>query len=171
QLIVLVIPPFRTNQNDQLIPEPDASIQSVDVDAAGNLVAAVNNKGMCYVWNMRDGTQQTSRLVPLMKLSAHKNYALKCKFSPDSTILATTSADQTAKIWSVEDFSLQKTLTDPSQRWVWDLAFTSDSRYLFTGSSDNFARLWDLESGTVQREYAGHQKAVISIAFRDTVIG
>lgn len=38
-----------------------------------------------------------------LKLKAHKRYALKCKFSPDSTLLATTSADQTAKIWRTAD--------------------------------------------------------------------
>ena len=38
--------------------------------------------------------------------AAHKRYGLKCKFSPDSTMLVTTSADQTAKLWSSSDRKL-----------------------------------------------------------------
>lgn len=45
----------------------------------------------------------------------------------------TTSADQTARIWSTEDFSLVKELKHESQRWVWDAAFSADSQYIFTG--------------------------------------
>ena len=33
------------------------------------------------------------------KIVAHQRYGLKCKFSPDSKFLVTTSADQTAKLW------------------------------------------------------------------------
>ena len=34
-------------------------------------------------------------------------------------------------------------------------------------SSDNMARLWNLDQGEVVREYSGHQKAVVALAFRD----
>ena len=37
----------------------------------------------------------------------------------------------------------------------------------FLASSDNMARLWTVETGEVKREYSGHQKAVVSLAFRD----
>ena len=90
--------------------------------------------------------------------NAHKRYALKCLFSPDMTLvniissikrksnrnlififitislLATTSADGTAKIWRTSDFTCQYELKhDRLQNWVWDCAFTSDSVYLITG--------------------------------------
>lgn len=96
-----------------------------------------------------------------LKLKAHKRYALKCKFSPDSTLLATTSADQTAKIWRTadllplserlenegptggtglnsnwplaENLSPLALLTTSNQRWVWDVAFSNDSQYVVTG--------------------------------------
>lgn len=96
-----------------------------------------------------------------LKLKAHKRYALKCKFSPDSTLLATTSADQTAKIWRTadllplterpeneglagtglnsnwplaENLSPLALLTTSNQRWVWDVAFSNDSQYVVTGN-------------------------------------
>lgn len=49
-------------------------------------------------------------------------------------LLATTSADQIARIWKTEDFSLYRQLkVDGGQRWVWDASFTNDSKYLVTG--------------------------------------
>jgi G protein beta subunit-like protein len=96
-----------------------------------------------------------------LKLKAHKRYALKCKFSPDCTLLATTSADQTAKIWRTadllplserlenetnggsvlnsnwplaENLSPLALLTTMNQKWVWDVAFSNDSQYVITGT-------------------------------------
>lgn len=49
-------------------------------------MAAVNNKGHCYVWALTGGVdEEPTRLNPRHKLTAHKRYALGCKFSPDST--------------------------------------------------------------------------------------
>ena len=35
--------------HQSILHEKDASIQSVDIDAAGNMIAAVTNKGTCYM--------------------------------------------------------------------------------------------------------------------------
>ncbi|KAI2804126.1 Target of rapamycin complex subunit lst8, partial [Blomia tropicalis] len=37
---------------------------------------------------------------------AHTKQGLKCTFSPDSTLLATSSADQSIKFWKTSDFSI-----------------------------------------------------------------
>ncbi|CAG0878531.1 unnamed protein product [Darwinula stevensoni] len=156
---------LKTNHYEQLVPEPDASVQSVCVSPRGDLMAAVNNKGIAYIWAYKVEGQ----LEPKKKLIAHARYALQCHFSPDGMYLVTTSADQTAKLWSSEDFSLFQTLADPAQRWVWDIGFSADSQYIFTASSDATARLWQVETGEIKREYTGHQKAVTAIAFRDVL--
>lgn len=42
---------------------------------------------------------------------------------------------------------------------------------VFSASSDNLARLWCVETGEIKREYSGHQKAVVCLAFNDSVLG
>nr|XP_018914403.1 PREDICTED: target of rapamycin complex subunit lst8 [Bemisia tabaci] len=161
---------LKTNHNEQLIPEIDASVQSIAIDSEGNYMAAVNNKGHCYIWTLTGGLgDEPTKLNPKHRIEIHNRYALKCKFSPDSTLLVTTSADQTARIWKTSDFSLIQELKTDSQRWVWDAAFTSDSKYLLTASSDGAARLWSVETGAIEREYSGHQKAITALAFSDQV--
>lgn len=158
----------KTEHNEQLIPEPEASIQSIAIDPEGTYMAAVNNKGKVYVWRLSGGTGDTPVLLtPTRSIVAHNKYALKVKFSPDSTMMITTSADHTAKIWKTADFQQMTELRDSNQRWVWDVAFSADSQHVITGSSDNVARLWSVETGEVKREYSGHQKTISAIAFRD----
>ena len=116
------------------------------------------------------------------------------------SLLATTSADQSIKIWQTSDFTLKSTLKESEQRWVWDCAFSEDSQYLVAGrgtlsknvkhhppstlknhtseylvifflvSSDGIARLWSLEQEEVVRKYQGHKKALVSLAFRDVQV-
>lgn len=185
---------LRADASEAHTPEPGASIQCVTIDNHGRSMAAVTNKGNCYVtapqpldnaailstigtpnFDPLSGPPPSSTILPSKKIAAHKRYALKCKFSPDSSVLVTSSADQTCKLWRTSDYSLISELTVENQRWVWDVAFSADSQYLFTASSDNLARLWSLPnemnnySHEVKRTYKenGHQKAVTCLAFRD----
>lgn len=159
---------LRTDHNEHLIPEPDAAIQSISIDRDATFMAAVNNKGDCYVWSLSRGIDENPTVFhPKDKVPAHKRYGLKCQFSPDSTLLATCSADASLKVWRTSDFSLVTTLSDPSQRWVWDCAFSEDSHYIITASSDGIGRLWNTDKSEVIREYSGHQKAIVCMAFRD----
>jgi G protein beta subunit-like protein len=75
-----------------------------------------------------------------------QSYILKCLISPDMQQLATTSSDKTVKLWNLDGFTLDRTLTGHT-RWVWDCVFSVDAAYLVTASSDATARLWDLSSG------------------------
>ena len=48
------------------------------------------------------------------------------------------------------------------------MAFTCDSQYLFTASSDKSARLWSVKTGELKKEYVGHQKPVVCLAYSDS---
>jgi len=160
---------LQNDQSEPIIPDPKASIQHICIDPQGHYMAAVNNRGHCYVWALSSGgPKESTKLHPKNKILAHEGrYSLCCQFSPDSSLLVTTSADHTAKLWRTSDFTLVQEVTCPDQRWVWDAAFTADSQYLITASSDSVARLWSLKTGEVQQTYTAHQKALTSLAFRD----
>ncbi|XP_014214450.1 target of rapamycin complex subunit lst8 [Copidosoma floridanum] len=160
---------LRSDHNEQLIPEAEASIQDVTVNCYGTYMAAVNNKGHCFIWALNSIGDEPTKLNPRQKLKAHKRYALRCKFSSNLQYLVTTASDETAKIWKTSDFSEYKTLCHNQKRWVWDAAFSADSQYIFTASTDSIVRLWDIESAEVKREYIGHQKVVSALAFSDEV--
>nr|XP_009942561.1 PREDICTED: target of rapamycin complex subunit LST8 [Opisthocomus hoazin] len=138
---------LKTDHNEQLIPEPEVSVNSVHIDPDASYMAAVNS-------SVSSGGLERGLL------------------------LATCSADQTCKIWRTSNFSLMTELSiksnnpgETSRGWMWDCAFSGDSQYIVTASSDNLARLWCVETGEIKREYSGHQKAVVCLAFNDSVLG
>jgi target of rapamycin complex subunit LST8 len=153
----------------ELVPEVGTGVRSLTVAPDGSLVVAANNSGTCYVWRSVQGTHLTTHFEPLHKLKAHNTYVLKCLLSPDVRQLATTSADRTVKLWNIDGFTLDRTLTG-HQRWVWDCVFSVDGAYLVTASSDCTARLWDLSSGDAIRLYSGHHKACVACALNDSAL-
>lgn len=65
---------LRNDHNEQLLPEPNASIAHLDVDSEGTMLAAINNKGICYTWNLISGMVQSesTRLNPKIKVCKEK---------------------------------------------------------------------------------------------------
>lgn len=101
---------IRSERKEIHTADQDVSIQFISIEPEGNWLSAVDNKGNCYVYrlkshdhDMASPSQRTTCLKKRLKLPAHRKYALKCKFSPDSTLLVTTSADATAKVWRTAD--------------------------------------------------------------------
>lgn len=155
---------LRANQcTEHLIPEVDVAVRCVAMSPDAQLVAAVNNEGNCYIWQM-----EGADLCALKMIDAHKpSYALKCVFSPDSEKLATTSSDRSSKIFEVKKDFAEKSQQTGHSMWVWDCCFSADSSLLVTASSDSTARVWDVENGESMLELKGHQRAVTSVALRD----
>ncbi|KAK2760851.1 TOR complex subunit lst8 [Arachnomyces sp. PD_36] len=85
----------------QLIPEEGISIASVSVASDGSLLCAGNNKGNVYIWRMLQEDEVT-KIVPVAKFQAHKDYLTRVLLSPDVKHLATCSADHTARVWALD---------------------------------------------------------------------
>ena len=165
---------LNTDSVEKIIPDPtpsdryNKSIQGTCVDMDAVYLACVDTRGHCYVWSLNQQSEK-EKVTPRKDFRAHLGYALKCLFSPDSSLLATTASSGEIKLWSTVNFMIKSELETKGQRWVWDCAFTRDSQYIVTASSDGTARLWDTEQGKLKREYAGHDKAIVCLAFNDNV--
>ena len=61
-------------------------------------------------------------------------------FSPDGKQFATGSNDKTARMWSVEDGTMQQEFTGHAEG-VRSVCFSPDGKQLATGSDDNTARV------------------------------
>lgn len=66
----------------ELVPDGDTSVRCITIASDATKVVAANNAGKCFVWKL--GDKDTSKFDPLQKIEAHKTYALKCLFSPDT---------------------------------------------------------------------------------------
>jgi len=159
-------------QNDSCVkkisPDGEVALRSLTIGEYSPLLAAANNRGNLFIFKLAE-EDIASKCELAHKIEAHSKYLLRCMFSPDTKLLATTSADHTVKIWNVldNDVCLDKVLTG-HQRWVWDCGFSADSAYLVSASSDQTARLWDISQGETIRHYTGHTKAVSCVALDDS---
>uniref|UniRef100_A0A1B6JXY3 Target of rapamycin complex subunit lst8 n=1 Tax=Homalodisca liturata TaxID=320908 RepID=A0A1B6JXY3_9HEMI len=161
---------LKSDHSKQLVPEPGASIQSIAMDPNGKYMAAVTNRGRCFIWELPAMFVEELTLIQhRAMIEAHQRYALRCKFSPDSKLLITSSADQTARLWKMGEYEFFRELKRENQKWVWDVGFTADSKYVVTVSSDCLARLWKVENGVIMREYGGHEKAITAVAVSDSL--
>jgi len=198
---------IRTNRDDSLMTELNYTefIVDLDIDQDGKQVAAITNKGSCFLYNnlqesmLNDGIsyddtefnafgpapspthiQADHRTTPVVKFKPHAVYGLKCKFSHDGKMLATSAGDDIPKIWDLDvsnknSLPLREDVQDFDEngsinmKWIWGLAFSKNSKTLFTAGSDGVARSFDLNSikhGSTAK-FTGHMKGITAMALHD----
>ncbi|WP_329172278.1 WD40 repeat domain-containing protein [Streptomyces sp. NBC_01477] len=91
----------------------------------------------------------------------HDHLANQCAFSPDGTLLVTSSSDYTARLWSVPDLRLRAVLNDQVDD-VEMSAFHPTRELVATASRDHRLRVYDF-SGNLVHSCAGHTADVISV--------
>lgn len=80
------------------------------------------------------------------RIQAHKEFIESCCFSNDGGLLATTSGDETVKVWRLKpDLMLLLTFTG-HEGVVWDCDFNSSSSLLCSCSSDKTVRIWQIDT-------------------------
>ncbi|MFF2807052.1 WD40 repeat domain-containing protein [Streptomyces sp. NPDC058000] len=91
----------------------------------------------------------------------HDHLANQCAFSPDGTLLVTSSSDYTARLWSVPDLKLRAVFAAHSDD-VEMSAFHPTREQIATASRDHNLRVYDF-AGNLVHCCAGHTADVISV--------
>jgi WD40 repeat protein len=97
-------------------------------------------------------------------ITGHNDAVWGVAFSPDGTLLATTSSDRTARLWNASTGAAVRTLAGHGQA-VYRVAFSPDGSLIATASGDKTARLWETHTGALVRTLSGHGDPVRGIAF------
>lgn len=93
----------------------------------------------------------------------HDHLANQCEFSPDGTLLATTSSDFTARIWEVPTMRLRAVLLGAKDD-VEAIAFHPNGQKIATSSRDGNIRIYSCD-GAMLGELVGHSADVISVSW------
>jgi WD40 repeat protein/tRNA A-37 threonylcarbamoyl transferase component Bud32 len=106
-------------------------------------------------WNL-----ETEQVVA--ELNGHSEEINALAISPDGTMLATASRDQTAIVW---DLAAQQKLATIAENkgWVTDVAFAPDGKALAFSVMDGSVKLWDIAQGRIRaagRDPAGYALCV-----------
>ena len=118
------------------------------------LVSSSNEK--IIIWDFETG--QVLRI-----LSGHEDVVWEIDVSPCGKLLASTSADKTAKVWSLETGKCLYTLKGHTGR-VYSVSFSLNG-YIATASADGSVRLWDARNGSCLNIIQGHTDKVWEVKF------
>uniref|UniRef100_A0A8C6LU80 Apoptotic peptidase activating factor 1 n=1 Tax=Nothobranchius furzeri TaxID=105023 RepID=A0A8C6LU80_NOTFU len=111
-----------------------------------SLLSDSMNDSSLLSWSF-DGTVKV-RSAHTRHIKQHPKTILSCHVSPDRCLFATTSADKTAKLWSIPSWQCTHTLRG-HQECVRSCRFSWDSRRLATGDDNGEIRLWSVEDGSL----------------------
>jgi WD40 repeat protein len=91
-------------------------------------------------------------------------YVYALDFSPDGSMLASGSIDNTVRLWDVATGQESKRFAghDP---WVTSVAYSPDGALLASAGADGLIRLSDAASGKVLRQLKGHDGPISCLAF------
>ncbi|KAL9607560.1 MAG: hypothetical protein Q9167_007535, partial [Letrouitia subvulpina] len=100
----------------------------------------------------------------LQTLEGHTGRVSAVTFSPDGQLLASTSYDNTVRLWDGATGALRGSLeghTGP----VRAVTFSPDGQLLASASDDNTVRLWDGATGALRGSLEGHTGPVSAVTF------
>src|SRR3954453_3517474 len=94
----------------------------------------------------------------------HAEYVRSVAFSPDGTLFASGSNDNSVKIWDVASRRELRTLTGHTDH-VLAIRFSSDGTLLATLGYDKTVRVWEVRSGQQQVTINAENGAFKAVAF------
>ncbi|WP_293337280.1 AAA family ATPase [Microcoleus sp. CAWBG58] len=113
--------------------------------------------------NLVERLQQGSyEIVEQNQLVGHNGEVNGVAFSPDCSIIASVSDDQTVKLWK-SDGQLLDTFKGHNND-VLRVTFSPDGQIIASASADRTVRLWSLE-GTLLKTLKGHSDRVYGVSF------
>ena len=87
-------------------------------------------------------------------------------FTEDGKKVVSGSDDTTLKVWSLEGWMLERTLTGHRGR-VNSVTLTGDSKRIVSGSNDETLKVWNFETGELERTLEGHSNRVMSVVLTE----
>jgi eukaryotic-like serine/threonine-protein kinase len=105
-----------------------------------------------------------ARRQPVADLKGHTEEITAMAISPDGTILATASRDQSVILWDLRSRRRLQSIAD-NQGWVNDVAFSPDGKTLAFGVMDGKVKLWDVAAARIKASGQVRNGSSLAVAF------
>ncbi|KAK4193593.1 hypothetical protein QBC35DRAFT_510856 [Podospora australis] len=128
------------------------------------IIASASDDGKVFIWEVPEGftlhtdAEEPVDVAPLSKLGGHSRKVGHVLFNPAAeSILASSSGDQTIKLWDITTGQSAYTLKHPEI--VQSMSWSANGAMLVTTCRDKKLRVWDVRQESPVHEYAGHEGA------------
>ena len=132
-------------------------VESVAISADGRRVVTGGADQRLLVWSGQSGR----RIHTLREQLGHPT---QVSFSPDGTLVASSSTDGLGRIWRTSDWGLQAVLAG-SATALTGISFSGDGEQVVTSGRDGVARVYEAETGAPLFDLVGHRDWVESARF------
>lgn len=125
---------------------PDGNWGDLCYNPIKQMLAAGTGQGTIYLWDINTG-------VLKQQLRGHTTRITRIAFSNDGTLMATSSYDNTARMWQMDDLKTLPIVFDDYGTWVTSVMFTKDDKYLISGDKDGKLRKLSTDAKTMMEDY------------------
>jgi serine/threonine protein kinase/Tol biopolymer transport system component len=138
----------------------NASVTAVTFSPDGKTLAASDNNGHTYLWNVATGSQTAA------VTDSGSSGAFSVAFSPDGKTLATGDGNGRTYLWNAATGKPILSVADPGSMGVNSVAFSPDGKILAAGDGNGRTYLWNAVTGKPIVTLGGSgNKGVMSVAF------
>ncbi|KAG6817003.1 hypothetical protein H0H87_000898 [Tephrocybe sp. NHM501043] len=147
---------WETGEMERTLKGHTKSVTDCDFNSDGKMLGAFTPS--ILLWNV------TEEYTNFATLRGHEHSISSVRFIPGNTRLASSSRDETVRVWDVQTSHCIKVIR-AHEEWIRCAIPSLDGRLLLTCSDDHTARITDIESGTMKIEMRGHDNRVESAVF------
>jgi WD40 repeat protein len=122
----------------------------------GRTIATTSERSV-DIWDPNSGEK-------LATFEGHEDWILSLDYSPDGTLLATSSGDKSAIIWDIASGEMVHRLIGHTEALT-RLSWSPDGRQLATASTDASVIIWDPVTGEQITKLTGHEKRVLGVEY------
>ena len=148
-------------------------IQSLSFNPNGKTLAAASFDHTVTLWTLPDAANASENATETTytTIKEHTGRVTDVQFSPDGTLLATASADNTIKLWQAPLGTNHKTTliqTLKTNGWVRGIDFSANSDRLAATGHDGTVYVWSLLEGDLIHQFSGQLGRLESVSFNPT---
>ncbi len=134
--------------------------------ADGNEVVTSSDDDTARIWDVKTG--RTLHVLGARHNSdtsvGHTDWLTSASFSADGRLVATSSDDNTARLWDAHTGKMLKVLEGHGD-WLTDASFSPDGGRLATSSLDQTVRIWDTRTGKTVKTLDSFTRTIETVVF------
>jgi WD40 repeat protein/transcriptional regulator with XRE-family HTH domain len=140
-----------------------ASFYDLDWSPDGTELASVGTERVVSLWQVGGLAAGSPRSV----LRGHEWSVHGVAWHPDGGVLASSGLDNAIRLWERASGRSLEVIRDRDHldTWFWGVAWSPDGTRLVAGAGDGHLYVWDAQDGRLLQRLAGHQGAIMSVAF------
>lgn len=162
-ILILCLQNIHAQQENQRFLLPSDAVKRIGKGFLYDLEFSPDGSKLAVATTLGIWIYDTTNGNELTLLTGHTHYVISLSFNSDGRILASSSYDDTIRLWDMDTGKFMRKLSGHSSN-VYTVAFSPDDRIIVSGSRDEMIKFWDVETGNLEKTIVGHIDGVYGVS-------